>query len=212
MSQDAWKIWFRRLKVAEDCFDEVLERDPGNVEAWHWLIALARARQVSKEERWRRFNGLLAADPLHYYGNDQMLEGLKAKWSGSVEEMFAFARERAAAAPGTALPSLVLEAHMENRYGNGGWDYIGKPEVMQEILESAQQSIWHPSFQQSLLTPVLWNKFAWAFAVGERYPEAVRCFDEIGDDLILKRTWSDMEDFSKLRTYAYYQVENGQPG
>ena len=98
------KVWFRRLKLAEDCLDEVVDRDPKCLEAWYFLIVLARARQLSTQERWHRYHKLIELDPIHHYGHDQMLQNLCAKWSGSAEEMFGFARRRAAAAPGPRCP------------------------------------------------------------------------------------------------------------
>jgi hypothetical protein len=93
----AWPVWFERLGVAEAALHAVVEAQPDNAEAWHWLIVLGRARQVPKPELWRRYHALVAADPTNFYGHTQMLEGLMRKWSGSDAEMFDFARTVAAA-------------------------------------------------------------------------------------------------------------------
>src|SRR5688500_13843108 len=34
VSEQQWKVWFRRLKLAEDCLDEVVAKDPKCLEAW----------------------------------------------------------------------------------------------------------------------------------------------------------------------------------
>jgi hypothetical protein len=208
VGQDTWKVWFNRLKQAEDSLDEVVERDSRCVEGWHWLIVLGRARQVDSEERWRRFNGLIAVDPFHFPGNSQMLEGLKKKWSGSHEEMFSFARERAAAAPGTMLPVLVAEAHLEYRFDNGGNEYMERPDVGDELVAVAHQSLWHPNYQRTVLTPVLLNNFAYAFAMADRFAEAERCFAEIGDDLVTDGPWpgSNGSGFLRLRAYVRHNL------
>ncbi len=201
VGEDQWKVWFRRLKLAEDCLDEVTERDPKCVEAWWFLTILSRARQLPKDELWRRFNRLLELDPYHHYGHDQMLQGLCKKWSGSHEEMFAFARSRAAAAPGTALPALIATAHLEFRFDNGGHEYMERPEVGDEIVAAAHQSIWHPSYRPTPASPHLWNRFALAFSLSDRFHEAERCFQLIGDNLHTDGTW-DLDYFLKLRDYV----------
>jgi hypothetical protein len=169
----------------------VVAREPGNAEAWHWLIVLGRARQVSKEERWRRYAGLVAADPTNYYGHVQMLEGLMAKWSGSAAEMFDFARHTAQAHAGTHLPVLVVHAHLEHRWNSDDDDdYMERPEVGEEIVAAAQASIWHPSYRPSLFTTLLLNTFAFALAKADRYVEAERCFADLGDHRVYPRPWT----------------------
>ncbi|GAA1792540.1 hypothetical protein GCM10009682_13050 [Luedemannella flava] len=206
VSQDAWKIWFDRLRQAEDCLDEVVEREPRNADAWQGLITLGRARQVDAEERWRRFYGLVAAEPTHFGGNRQMMQGLMRKWSGSHEQMFEFARQRTAEFPGTDLPFLIVEAHLE-MWENDGHEYLEKPEIGDEILAAAHQSIWHPDYQRTRRTPLLLNTFCFAFCVADLYGAADRCFGEIGDNLVTSWPWSQLADdavtnFKDMRDYV----------
>ncbi len=201
VAQEQWKVWFRRLKLAEDCLDEVVEKDPKCLEAWNFLVILGRARQLPKAECWQRFNNLAAIDPTHHYGHDQMLQNLCAKWSGSAQEMFAFARDRGAGAPGTALPAMIASAHLEHRWDNGGPEYMEQPEVGDEIVAAAHQSIWHPSYQRTLATPYLWNRFALAFSLADRFAEAERCYQEIGTRYFIDYGW-DPKYFAKLRDYV----------
>jgi hypothetical protein len=202
VGEDKWKVWFRRLKLAEDCLDEVIDRDPKCLEAWHFLVILGRARQLTKEECWKRFNNLIAIDPTHHYGHDQMLQNLCAKWSGSAEAMFAFARDRAATAPGTSLPALIATAHLEHRFSQkDAAEYMEQKEVGDELVAAAHQSIWHPSYQRTLATPYLWNRFALAFSLADRFAEAERLFQEIGDDYYTDSGWSPAT-FVRLRNYV----------
>jgi hypothetical protein len=184
VGEEQWKIWFARLKLAENCLDEVLERDPACAEAWHYLVILGRARQLSFDERWLRFDHLIALEPTHSMGHVQMLNNVMAKWSGSDEQMFAFARDRAARYPGTALPGLIVAAHLEHRFANGGNEYLERQEIGDELVEAGRQSIWHPDFRQTATTPLLWNRFAHAFARADRFAEAAWCFERIGDHLV----------------------------
>jgi hypothetical protein len=211
--KDVWDVWFERLRRAEDCLDEVVDREPGNAEAWHWLIVLGRARQVSKEERWRRYAGLVAADPTNFYGHTQMLEGLMAKWSGSAAEMFDFARRTAKDHPGTHLPVLVVHAHLEHRWNVDDDDYLERPDVGDEIVAAAHASLWHPSYQPSLFTTQLLNTFAYVLSLADRYVEAERCFADLGDHRIYPRPWDEDDDgvakaFVKWRRYVIESLEH----
>ena len=206
VGDDQWRVWFSRLKLAENCLDEVLERDPACAEAWHYLVILGRARQLPFEERWYRFTNLIELQPTHYLGHTQMLNNLMAKWSGSTEQMFEFARDRAASHPGTALPALIAAAHLEHRYSAGGNEYMERKEVGDELVEAAQQSIWHPEYRPTAITPLLWNRFAHAFAVADRYPEADWCFQRIADRLVTEEfEGSSSGDAATAANYAYWR-------
>ncbi|GAA1604440.1 hypothetical protein [Actinoplanes couchii] len=205
VSEDAWSVWFNRLRKAEDCLDEVVERDPGSAEAWRYLITLGRARQLPKEELRRRFDGLIAADPTHYSGHRQMLEGLMRKWSGSAEEMFDFARTRSAACPGTHIPVLVPLAHIEHAQGRNGTElqeYLQQDEVIDEIWDASQQSVFHADYQESLLTPIVWNTFAYTLALGGQINQAGNILDVIGEDWITRAPWNSMSTFVKIRDHV----------
>lgn len=106
-SQDRFKEFFRRLKMAEDCLDAVVERDPDDTTAWATLVTSARGRQVGMEETERRFAQVVSRHPAHRIAHEQMLQTVCAKWSGSREQMFAFARN----AP---LPHLIALAYIED--------------------------------------------------------------------------------------------------
>jgi hypothetical protein len=201
VSREAWNVWFDRLRQAENSLDAALEIDPNCAEAWHYLIILGRARQLPAEERWRRFEGLLAADPHHLFGHEQMLTALMAKWSGSDEEMFEFARSRAAANPGTLIPVLVARAHFEyaDRHYEVRNDHFGKDEVGEEVMEAARASIWHPDYKSTLLAATAWNTFAMALTLADYFESANIILDTIADDWICEYPWGSVEECLRLR-------------
>ncbi|WIM94982.1 hypothetical protein ACTOB_007043 [Actinoplanes oblitus] len=202
VGQDQWKIWFDRLKLAENCLDKVVDRAPDCAEAWHYLVILGRARQLPLAEQWRRFDRLIAIDPTHFYGHEQMLENLMPKWSGSTEAMFDFARTRAAACPGTDIPLLVAKAHLEHRRSAGGAGYLRRNEVAGEIYAAAHNSFWHDDYQRSRATPQVWNHFAYGLTMGRYYREACAVYDLIGDDFVRTAPWNSTERFLELRDRA----------
>ncbi|HEY3438125.1 MAG TPA: hypothetical protein VGK35_10605, partial [Actinotalea sp.] len=103
------------LADAETYAREAIEVTPTDPSPHVTLVTLARGQQVDAAEFERRFAGVLALAPAHRQGHEQALQFRCAKWFGSSEEMFAFARvvsERAR--PGSALCLLVVIAHVEH--------------------------------------------------------------------------------------------------
>ncbi|GIF03723.1 hypothetical protein [Actinoplanes siamensis] len=208
VSREQWDVWFQRLKLAENCLDEVTDRDPGCAEAWHYLVILGRARQLPVEERWRRFTRLIEIDPTHLFGHEQMLQNLMPKWSGSTEAMFDFARTRAAACPGTNIPILVVQAHLEHRRSEGGNKHLRRNDVAGEIYAAAHDSFWHEGYRRSLLTPLVWNHFAYGLTIGRFFREACAVYDLIGDDWVRSAPWGSVDRFVELRDWARDEADD----
>jgi hypothetical protein len=208
------ELWWRLVGQAEAYVEEVLRRDPGRADAWTWSIALSRALGLPAEERRRRFERLITIEPDNWYGHQQMLLALSPTWGGSSEAMFEFARARAEACPGTHVPALVVLAHREH---NAHQAYLAKPDdpdrsiplaywesqaVMDEVWDAGQASFWHDDYEVSLLTPIVWNNFAYAFAYGDFHKPAWSLFTSIGDDWITRDPWGHTEFFVSSRDYT----------
>ncbi|GAA4590530.1 hypothetical protein BJY16_009264 [Actinoplanes octamycinicus] len=207
-------LWSRLTAQAEECVGEVLRREPGNADAWAWSIALSRALNLPEEERRRRFQRLIEIEPDHWFGHEQMLLALSPRWGGSSEAMFGFARERAAARPGTHLPTMIVLAHREQL---DHLTYLAEPDdpdrgrdlayfepeaVMDEVWDAAQASFWHDDYRISLLTPIVWNHFAFAFAWGDFHKPAWSLFESIGEDWITREPWGTLKLFTRSRDYT----------
>lgn len=183
--QEQFREFFRRLRFAENCLDEVVERDPEDVTAWTFLVKSARGRQVDRTEAQRRFDEVVKRHPYHRIAHSQMLQYLCKKWFGSHEEMFAFARDATSAAPpGSPLANLIAEAHIEKWLDlPSGEDvsYMTQPEVIAELHAAADRSVRHPYYRPQPGWPTVHNSFAFAFVCAGEWAAAVEQLDIIGD-------------------------------
>jgi hypothetical protein len=212
--------WTARFRQADDLLDEVLELDPANADAWAYKLEVSRALRMPQVERWRRFERLIEIAPDHWGGHEEMLFCLLPAWGGSNEAMFDFARTRARARPGTHLPVLVVLAHLErltevnrlqdpeNKQPNVDHTYLEQDKVTDEIWEAAQLSVWHDDYSPTLLTPTVWNNFAYALYVGDQYNGAWSMFESIGDDWITRSPWDDMKYFLTCRNTTRERKED----
>lgn len=103
------------LADAEQCAREAIAVAPGDPSPHVTLLTAARGQQVDRDELDRRWAGLVALAPNHVEGHRATLQYKAAKWFGSADEMFEFARAASAqAAPGTVLALTVVIAHVEH--------------------------------------------------------------------------------------------------
>jgi hypothetical protein len=92
---------------------------------WVTLVEAARGQQVEQEEFERRMEALFERFPSHVHGAHAVLQTVCAKWMGSPDTMFEFARGLAAEAPeGSATCLMPVMAHVEHHLdletGRGG--------------------------------------------------------------------------------------------
>ncbi len=193
-SAQQFREFHRRLKMAEDCLDEVVERDPEDTAAWSFLVTSARGRGVGPEEAWRRFDAVVSRHPLHIRAHSQMLQGLCAKWFGSDEQMFAFARKAVAASPpGSPLGQLIAVAHFEHWLDEREDGYLSRPEVLAELHAAARHSVLNPAHRRRPGWPVAHNVFACVFVGAKDYTAAKEQFEVIGD-LVTMWPWQVYDD------------------
>lgn len=155
VEESAWPIFFQGLNEAELDLVHATKLDPTDPAPWSKLLKSGRGLQISKEELGDRFVEAARRGDDLLFAHEQILQGLCAKWSGSHESMFQFAREASAASPGgSPLHVLVMDAHFEqwldldckpSEYFFGGPD--------REVETAAQMSVLHPDFQDDLAHP-----------------------------------------------------------
>ncbi|MFC4910730.1 hypothetical protein [Actinomadura gamaensis] len=173
----------RRLAGAERDLLCAAELSPDDPEPRAQLLTTARGLQHGVQELCRRFAEAIARHPGHYQAHTLMLQGVAPKWGGSPALMFNFARDRAAAAPlGSAVASLVVEAHIEAWVdaSEGEADYFANPDVQRELRAVAARSSQAPDTPASLRAS---NLLAFAFALGGDHASAAEQFRLIGSNV-----------------------------
>ncbi|MEV0588232.1 hypothetical protein [Nonomuraea sp. NPDC050310] len=172
-AMEQFREFHRRLKIAEDCLDEVVERDPDDTTAWAALVTSARGRQVGAAEAQRRFQGVISRFPEHREAHEQMLQYKCGKWFGSEEEMFAFARS----AP-DSLAHLVAVAHIESWLGGDDGGALESEEVRAELRAAEGRAA---GARRDPGWGTVDNTFAMAFGLADEWTAAKARFEMIGD-------------------------------
>ncbi|MEV7278753.1 hypothetical protein [Streptomyces sp. NPDC093111] len=192
VSRKQFEVFHARLRQAEQWLYEVAEREPGWCSPWYGLQITGRGLQVGQAVARRRFEATVRRSPHHLGAHQQQLQQVCAKWSGSHEEMHAFARTATLGAPGgTLLGQLVPYAHIEHWLDLGdGADtrYIRAPEVAASLNEAADHSYRHPDFERGRGWLPLVNTFAMAFSLAGDGAGARECF-EAAEGRVTESPW-----------------------
>ncbi|MFI7604555.1 DUF4034 domain-containing protein [Micromonospora sp. NPDC049366] len=212
-SQDQFREFARRLRIAENSLDEVIDRDPDDVTARTWLVTSSRGRQLDPVEARARFDEVAKRHPGHVVAAEQRLQYLCPKWFGDEKQMFAFAREVTASAPdGSLLPELVAVAHVEKWLDmpRGEDDeYIQSDEVRAELLAAAEKSIFHPTFRPAFGFVPRASVFALALELAHEFEAAARVFELLGDR-VSEWPWAyvgdPVEAFIRSRDWVHEHV------
>ncbi|MFD7164320.1 hypothetical protein [Streptomyces violascens] len=181
VSREQFEVFHARLRTAERQLYEVAEREPLWTSPWLGLQMTGRGLQVGQDAARRRFEAAVRRDRFHLGAHQQQLQQVCDKWSGSHEEMHAFARQSAFGAPGgTLLGQLVAMAHIEQwlSLDSGADDsYMRQPVVASSLREAADHSFRHPDFVRSGGWLQVLNTFAMAFSLAGDHGGARECFD-----------------------------------
>ena len=183
-----FRIFQRRLRLADGYLTEAANRDPHDPTAWSELIVCAVGMGLGLEETQRRFGEAVARHRWHVGAHGRLFMQLCAKWGGSDELMHRFAEETAVAAPpATGLAVLVAEAHVErwlviNRGGDGR-EYLRRPETLADLHTAAGRSVRHPAYRRRLGWQRDHNMLALPFWLAGAYDAAAELFDVLGDQV-----------------------------
>ncbi|MFI8320055.1 hypothetical protein [Streptomyces sp. NPDC085529] len=213
VSREQFQTFHERLATAETWLYEVAEREPGWTSPWYGLQVTGRGLQVGPEIARRRFEATVRRDPHHLGAHQQQLQQVCEKWSGSHEEMHAFARASAFGAPGgTLLGQLVAVAHLEHWLAlDSGPDarYISRPEVIASLGEAADHSIRHPDFVRGRGWLQVQNTFAMAFALAGDVASARECF-RATEGRVTEFPWYYLNGSDPAKAYKEYRSYAGR--
>ncbi|MBS2533244.1 hypothetical protein KGQ20_10710 [Catenulispora sp. NF23] len=185
VSEEQFKVFHDRLRVAEEYLYTAVELDPANAAPWYTLCVTSRGLEHGADVTRRRFEAGIKRAPGHVGLHRQMLQQLCAKWGGSHEAMHAFATKVFdAAPPGSGLGELVAQAHLEHWLDleQGPDDvYIRDAAVVQDLRRAADASVFHPAFAPTSSPYTALNTFAMAFWLADDKDSAGRLFERIAD-------------------------------
>jgi len=149
--RDQFAVFHQHLRIAEQLLIEITAREPANLAAWTCRLMTTRGLELGQSEARRRYDEAAKHDPNHLAAQTQLLQQLCPKWGGTLEEMHAFAYERAfSSPPGSLNAVLIPDSHLEHGTtlsGKIAADYLRSPAVRDEVIRAATHSVLHPNFR-----------------------------------------------------------------
>lgn len=208
VSREQFQTFHERLRVAEEQLYEVAEREPDWVAPWYFLQTSGRGLQVGQDISRLRFEAAVKRCPEHLGAHQQQLQQVCAKWSGSHEEMHAFARTSMLnASQGSALGELVAIAHLE-QWGElePGEDakYIRRADVVAELHEAADRSIRHPTHGRPRGWLNTYNSFAMAFSLAGEKKAAAELFNAV-DGRVTEFPWQYINGADPVKPFRTWR-------
>lgn len=188
------------LKRAERNLYEVVRERPGLSDPWVFLLVSGRGLGVRLEELRQRFDNAHSRDPFRPDACREYLEGLTAKWGGSQEATFDFARWIELEAPPDsparcALPIAHIEQGLRGDQGANLAAYLNNETVVSELvggLESLLRVTPTPAPTEAL--PAL---NAYALAISADSPSTAYLITEVFERIADRPTmypWSLYEE------------------
>ncbi|WP_116023710.1 hypothetical protein [Thermomonospora umbrina] len=111
---DRFKVFWSTLESAYEPLMRAVKLFPEDAAPWETLMWFGLGMQRERETLDGYWEELTARCPTLWMGHWARLQTVSAKWTGSHDEMFAFARDTAERAPrGSLLTGMVPLAHFE---------------------------------------------------------------------------------------------------
>jgi hypothetical protein len=195
------ETFWSELRDAERDLAWAVELDFADPVPWTPLLRSARGLSIPKEELCMRYDESARRDPALLGAHLETLEALSPIGVGSVDELFAFARTMARAAPeGSPLHSLVAMAHLVNSVGLDDSDprrkyFSGDPS--REIEFFARMSVENEAWKDGPEVVEALNIFAAAFAKCGDRPRARALLERVGVSRSV-RPWAMLPDGDEL--------------
>ncbi len=192
-SKERFERFRQGLIVAEGVLIDVVARDPDLVDAWDLRIRTSMGLELGLSESRRRHRRLDALQPDHFPAHRDLLQVLSPRWFGDWDQQLGWARERAATSEDGSLgPALVALTHVEGWVEHGP-DHLRRADVIDEVIESSQRSVMHPSFSSSYGGREVHAALALLFSVAERPVHADVHFRALGTQPV-QTVWAYFDD------------------
>jgi hypothetical protein len=214
VAEDAWPIFFERLKQAWTDLNHVIELQPADPTPFGHLITCAMGLQMEKEVVFNCLNLSLQRSAVSWKAHSATLWYLCKKWFGSHEEMFGFARQVSDAAPeGSGLHALIPIAHHERWIAAIAFEddqqlaqsYFDQKEVRQEIIDAYQRSLGSAAHRTDKATRPQSSFFALGLLRCHAFRESLTEMDRLGN-LVPEFPWVQLGDpvakFTQARDIA----------
>jgi hypothetical protein len=112
VTKEGWKLFAKRLAIAEKALDKAWRLDPKNarIAIIQLTLELGQGRGRPRMEMW--FQRAMELDANNYTACNRKLFYLEPKWYGSSKEMLQFGRECVASKKwGGRVPLILIDAH-----------------------------------------------------------------------------------------------------
>ncbi|MFC7490863.1 MULTISPECIES: hypothetical protein [unclassified Knoellia] len=115
VSQEQLAAFHQLLESATQRIQQAVDGSPGDPVPWALALRHAHGTEVDRETFEGYLSALESTDPHHYGARYEAMQFVCAKWFGSHDEMYEFARASVEAAPREArVQSLLLDAVLEH--------------------------------------------------------------------------------------------------
>jgi len=215
VAQDTWPVFYARLVDADRDLARAAAMDDEDPTPHARSIQAALGLDLGQTEKHKRFGEAARRFRWHRSAHTIMIQATAAKWSGSNQEMFEFARGSSAEAPeGSGVHVVVPLAHLEKwlnlprESGDGEarqLQYFRDGQVRAEIWRAADRSVRSPRYQPDQYTPSDRNIFTMCFFLMQDYQAQLEQMRLIGP-LIEASPWKYHGDpgraYEQARTRA----------
>jgi hypothetical protein len=219
VAQESRRVFHSRLVDADRDLAQAVMLDPEDPTPHARSVHSALGLALGKGEIRRRFDEATRRYTWHYFAHMPMLQALTAKWYGSHEEMFEFARSTLGQAPeGLGVHVVMARAHLERwlnlpREYSDGQDrqakYFRDEAVQQEVRRAADLSVRSARYQVHKATAADRNLFAMCFWLMRDFPAQLEQMQHIGP-LIQQIPWGFQGDpghaYERARTAALREM------
>lgn len=203
VAEEAWPVFFERLREAEADLFEAIRRDEADATPWAYLLVSGFALDMEPPELLKRVDVARKCDPQGWLAPWQALNALSEKWSGSHDIMFTLAREISANEPvGSQLHSLIAEAHLHRwqyfsmedpKDPKGQGRYYDEDDVQRELGRAWERGPGSPLFRPGPFSNSQLALFAFGFSLGEDMDLARVAFEKLNNHLTMT-PWSHLGD------------------